>query len=302
MNSSTALSWPDVQNITRGRRGKVRAPCPFCSHLRKKRCDKPFAIWLTEPGFAGYDCKHCGATGYVHSDTSSRVVDLADVRERRTEAERKKRKTDQRRTAEALEIWKECGPYLGSPAETFHRVTRKIGDWIDNFDFDGVLGFHPECPLNGSYVPCMVALVRNIKTNEPQAIHRTALKLERGKPPQRIERRSLGPTGGGAIQLSPDDEVATGLLIGEGIETVLSLSLRLQFKPVWSVIDKNGVKAFPALPGLEALTVAVDNDKDGGAQRSADEMAKRLSGEGIQIIRKRPVRHKDFNDILPGLK
>ena len=70
-------------------------------------------------------------------------------------------------------------PFRGSPAETYLRVTRKIGDWLDGFDhIDEALGFHSACPFEAGRQPCMVALVRNIFSDEPQGIHRTAFKLE----------------------------------------------------------------------------------------------------------------------------
>ena len=99
------------------------------------------------------------------------------------------------------------------------RQTRGIGDWLDTFAFlDQVFRFHPDCPFGGERLPCMLALVRDIKTDNPVAIHRTALTKDGHK----IDRMSLGPVGGGAIKISPDFEVHSGLMIGEGIETVLS--------------------------------------------------------------------------------
>ena len=87
----------------------------------------------------------------------------------------------------------------------------------------------------------MLALVRDIKTDSPVAIHRTALTKDGHK----IDRMSLGPVGGGAIEISPDFEVHSGLMIGEGIETVLSASKLFQYKPVWSVIDAGNLQRFP---------------------------------------------------------
>ena len=147
----------------------------------------------------------------------------------------------------------------------------------------------------------MVALVRNIHTDEPQAIHRTALKL--GPRPERIDRRSYAPVKGGAIKLSLDGDVTTGLLIGEGIETVLASSLKLQFRPVWSVISKSGIADFPVLGGLESITIAVDRDKDGAGQQAADACVRRMTAGGLEAIRAYPpAGYKDFNDVLMGVR
>jgi putative DNA primase/helicase len=81
--------------------------------------------------------------------------------------------------------------------------------------------FHPACPFGSERFPAMVCLVRNIVTNDPQAIHRTALMPDgiAIKRNGKTFRMSLGPTSGGAIKLDPDDDVTQGLCIGEGVET-----------------------------------------------------------------------------------
>ena len=72
----------------------------------------------------------------------------------------------------------------------------------------------------------MVALVRDIITNEPSAIHRTALTIDGRK----LDRpKLLGPSAGGAIKLS-SDYVTNELTIAEGIETTLSAMI-LGFEP-----------------------------------------------------------------------
>jgi putative DNA primase/helicase len=142
----------------------------------------------------------------------------------------------------------------------------------------------------------MIALVRDILSDTPVAIHRTALTTE--NPPQRISRLSLGPTGGGAIKISPQADVSHGLMIGEGVETVLAASRQFQFRPVWSMIDKNGVAKFPILAGIECVTLAVDNGRSGDGQRAAGECVKRLIKAGVECIEIKPNLHKDINDLL----
>jgi hypothetical protein len=139
----------------------------------------------------------------------------------------------------------------------------------------------------------MLALVRDIQTNVPVAIHRTALSTD--EHPKKIDRKSLGPTTGGAIKISPDHEVRSGLMIAEGIETAFSASKLLSFKPVWSVIDKNGIAKFPVLSGIESVTVAVDNDPDG--QRAASALVQRLTAASVEVITLKTSRANDFNDL-----
>src|SRR5215831_18793249 len=104
---------------------------------------------------------------------------------------------------------------------------------------------------------------------------------------------SLGPVGGGAIKISPNFEVHSGLMIGEGIETVLSASKIFQFKPIWSMIDAGNLKKFPVLSDIECLTIAVDNDQAG--RDSATECTRRLLEAGLEVITAQTNKANDFN-------
>jgi vacuolar-type H+-ATPase subunit F/Vma7 len=92
------------------------------------------------------------------------------------------------------------------------------------------------------------------------------------------------------------------LLIGEGIEMVLSASKQFQFKPVWSLIDKNGVAKFPVLSGIESVTIAVDNDPGGDGQRAAAECVRRLTQAGTEVITVQTNLVSDFNDLIREYK
>jgi hypothetical protein len=289
------LAWSDVQAITKGHIGRtIRSVCPFCSNSRRAvhRRLKVFAVQLKEPGFAVFNCCHCGASGSVHPD-KSHVIDFAERRALRAQADRRDREDKERRTAAALRLWSERRAFRGSLAEIYLRDSRAIGDWLDTFDLDESLGFHPSCPFGQEHLPCLLALVRDIKTNKPQAVHRTALTTE----PQRIGRLSLGPTSGGAVKLTPDHEVTHGLMIGEGIETTLSASRLLKFKPCWSVLSRSGIARFPILSDVECITIAVDNDESGDGQRDAAHLVERLIAAGVEAITTQPNLAKDFNDI-----
>lgn len=292
------LNWYHVEQITNGRLGRTIAICPLCSEYRRtpqKRRSPVLAVNRTEPDFAVYYCNHCQANGYCRPHTPGRVVDLAERQRRQEEAAREVEIEGRRRTRSALDLYKEAQPYSGSPIEEYLFHTRHIGDWLNTFRLDHVFRFHPSCPFGGERLPCMLALVRDIKTDAPVAIHRTALNLD-GKYPERIDRMSLGPTSGGAIKISPDDEVHSGLLIGEGIETVLAASKTFQFKQAWSLIDRGNLAKFPVLSGIECVTIAVDNDAPG--EEAAAECARRLVGAGIEVISTQTNFAKDFNDMV----
>jgi hypothetical protein len=143
--------------------------------------------------------------------------------------------------------------------------------------------------------------MRNVVTNKPQAIHRTALtpdakKLERG--------RSLGPSSGAAIKLWPDEDVELGLVVGEGLETVLGAAMNIEhrgtlLRRAWALGSASNLKSFPVLPGIDALTILVDHDESGVGQRDAAECAERWAAAGREVIMLTPRElGADFNDII----
>jgi Toprim domain len=189
-------------------------------------------------------------------------------------------------------LWQEAVPIARTIASR-HIATRGIFDLAP--DIDGtVLRFHPSCPFGGTRHPCLLALLRDVRTNEPRAIQRTAL-TQKG---QKIDRMTLGPKTGAAIKLSADECVTTGLTVGEGLETVLS-AIQLGFSPAWALGDAGNVRAFPVLSGIECLTIAVDNDESGTGQRAALECSSRWTGAGREVFRILPDRTgDDLNDVV----
>jgi putative DNA primase/helicase len=144
----------------------------------------------------------------------------------------------------------------------------------------------------------MVALWRNILTNKPQAVHRTALSPD-GK---KIDRMSVGPTQDAAIKLYPD--VANTLTIGEGIETALS-GAALGFVPAWAVGDAGHIESFPVLAGVDQLVILVDRDSSGRGQSAASQCALRWLSADRKVRRifpDLPVEDVDLNDVLCSLK
>jgi putative DNA primase/helicase len=160
-----------------------------------------------------------------------------------------------------------------------------------------VLRFHPSCPFGkNARHPCIVALYRDIRTNEPKAIHRTALTPD-GK---KIDRKALGPKGGCAIKLSADEDVAEGLTIAEGIETALA-GMALHFRPAWALGTAGEVAKFPLLSGIECLTILVDNDTSGTGQASALECSRRWTSMGREVFRVVPTAiGTDIADVVCG--
>jgi hypothetical protein len=142
----------------------------------------------------------------------------------------------------------------------------------------------------------MVCLVRNIITNEPQAVHRTALapdgtKIKRGG---KTLRMSLGPIAGGAIKIDPDEDVEQGLCIGEGVETCLA-GRQKGFHPVWAVVNTAGVASFPVLSGIDGLHVFRENDPNGTSAKAVEACCRRWHDAGRDVIIVDP--DDDANDL-----
>jgi putative DNA primase/helicase len=204
--------------------------------------------------------------------------------------------TDTEDTTRALAIWAEA-KQLGDIALKYC-ISRGISE-LSLPDIDGVLRFHPHCPFGrGERHPCIVALWTDAITNQAQAIHRTALTPD-GK---KLGRMSLGPTAGCVLRLWPDELVTLGLVIGEGLETVLAAATRIEHRgtllqPAWAVGDAGHLAKFPVLAGIAALTILVDHDEAG--QRAARECRERWLAAGREVTALIPNDFgQDFNDIV----
>jgi putative DNA primase/helicase len=153
----------------------------------------------------------------------------------------------------ALELWRHAIAPRGTPVEAYlqSRALQLPPDPAR------VIRFHHFCPFGKARLPCMLALVRNIRSNEAQAIVRTAFNADgsaqknaRGK----TARLSLGPVHGGAIMLSPPEEIGWCLGVAEGMETALSIPLLPEAgpMPVWSLTGIGGYSWLPPFPASKA--------------------------------------------------
>lgn len=276
--------------------GRNRILCPGPGHSRHDRSlaitiDPAFPDGFAVHSFAGDDWQ--AAKDHVRSLLG---LDLRqDYRQQRCKFAPFAHATDEadkvERTRRALSMWNEAGPFAGTPAEAY--LARR------GLSYEGeALRWHPACPFGkGTWHGCMVALVRNIRTNEPQAIHRTAIDPQGRK----IDRKAYGPIGGGAIKLTDNAEVERVIAIGEGIESTLSIRQLpdLGGMPAWAALSAWGIETFPVLPGIETVWIIADNDISGSGQKAAQTAAKRLHEGGIETIIVSPSREgDDLNDLI----
>ena len=257
-------------------RGKIL--CPF--HIEKTP-----SCQLFDDG--NYHCFGCKAHGWFAEDFGELP---AEVLARAASAE-----DDTGTLARAHELWAEAKPIAGTLAERYLTETRKLDLAILPDGVSEVLRFHPRCPFgaNGARHPCLVALFRDVETNQPAGIHRIGLTMEAKK----IKRLTLGRWGGvRAIKLWP--AATHKLSIGEGIETVLAaLGRGAITSPAWAMGPKADIASFPVLPGVKAISVLVDRG-DPAALNGAKMCAIRYVEAGCGARWLRTVHVKDFNDLV----
>jgi hypothetical protein len=291
------MSGIDALALAGSRFGKIDLACPACGPWRKSpsnRERKVLRIWRHDDGFATFNCRRCGEHGFTRNDGASSSRTARD----RAETERQQQNDEQKRLRRALDIFREAVPITGTLAERY-LIKRKIDVAELPNDMANVLRWHPRCPWERGYAPCMVALWTDIHSGEPKAIHRTAISPQA----ERIDRMSLGPTRDCVIRLWPDEAVEYGLVLGEGIETTLAAATRIEhletlLRPAWAAGDAGHMRSFPVLSGIDVLTLLVDHDANHAGQDAAGECMQRWKAAGRQVIRLVPTDIGDFNDII----
>jgi hypothetical protein len=134
---------------------------------------------------------------------------------------------DERTLAFALYLWERSRPIANTLAIRYLADIRGID--VDALPMDNAaLRFHPRCPFGpGVRLPCLIALYRDVLTDEPAGIHRIALTDDVLCAGGKVQRRTLGcwPTPRAIKFWLAADQ----LFLGEGIETVLAAATRLRY-------------------------------------------------------------------------
>jgi putative DNA primase/helicase len=195
------------------------------------------------------------------------------------------------RFARAMALWDQAQPPEGSLVETYLKARRC--ELPPNAA--SVLRFHAECPFGSDRFPGMIALRRDVVTNAPGGIQRTALRDDgtgkRQIPQAEDSRMMMGSPKGAAVILYP---AAERMGIGEGTETSLSAG-QIFSVPVWATLSAGGIAAFPVIPSIKHLTIFADYDKAG--LQAARNCYWRYKKAGIEVEVRCP--HKfdtDWND------
>jgi hypothetical protein len=195
--------------------------------------------------------------------------------------------------AAAARLFAASVPVAGTLADTYLR-SRGLTQW----GAMSALRFHPKCwhrdegQTRSIPRPALIAAVTD-GAGGLQGVHRNWLAPDgKGKAEVETQRRAMGHLLGNAVRLTPHDDI---LVVGEGIETMLSLVEAMPGLPVWAALSSGHLGAVLLPEGLQHLYIAIDRDPAG--QRAAERLSARALDAGIAVRVLEP-RLGDFNDDL----
>ena len=198
-------------------------------------------------------------------------------------------------TEAARRLWRRCRAIDGTHAE---RYLRARGLARCRFS---CLRFHPELRYReGSSVRRLPALVAAVTGDDGAVtgVQRTWLDPRSpAKAGVASPRKALGRIYGLAVRFGRPADGAS-LLVGEGIETVLSLVTAVPQIDAAAALTAGSLGAFSAPPGVARLVIARDNDVEG--EQAAMRLARRCARAGVAALVVVP-EGDDFNDDLVAL-
>ncbi|TQM90034.1 DUF7146 domain-containing protein [Roseinatronobacter monicus] len=259
-----------------------------------------------------------GARGKWSDSATSQYGDLLDIIRARTGITRFPELLDEARThlgrpmpvmpdAPALRKPKPPGGTPAAAARLFAAAKPLNGTLADTYlrargltqgGTMRALRFHPKCwhrdegQTRSLPRPALIAAVTD-GAGALQGVHRTWLAPDgQDKAAVKTQRRAMGHLLGNAVRLTPHDNI---LVVGEGIETMLSLTQAVPGLPVWAALSSGHLGAVLLPEGLQRLYIAIDRDPAGA--RAAERLSARATEVGIAVRVLEP-RLGDFNDDL----
>jgi putative DNA primase/helicase len=204
--------------------------------------------------FAGDDWRECrdhvrAAIGLRRSSDRLRRT-LAPPRQTRVRGV-----TASTTTASALALWGRAGDAAGTVSEKY-----LAGRKLALPDGDSVIRCIADIGPCGEQNAIMLALMRNVLTDEPVAVHRTFITERATK----TYRKFLGPSRGAAVKLAAASDT---LVVAEGLETAMAASCAGMDAAIWAMGSSVGIAGLPVLPWVTNLVILAEND--GGASQKA---------------------------------
>ena len=213
---------------------------------------------------------------------------------------------DYNRTDAARRLWRRCRAIDGTHAEAYLRARA-----IHRCRF-AALRFHPALFYRDGggvrRLPALIAAVTGDAGEHPgpgerpghgaiAGVQRTWLDPDRpAKAPVARPRKALGHVHGHAVRFG--EPAAGTLLVGEGIETVLSIVTAIPDTVAAAALSAGSLGAFAPPPGVARLVIARDNDAEG--ERAAERLVRRCARTGVAALVVVP-EGDDFNSDLVSL-
>ena len=199
-------------------------------------------------------------------------------------------------TEAARRLWRRCRAVAGSHAERYLWARG-----LSRCRF-AALRFHPRASLSrGATVRRFPALVAAVTGDDGRVlgVQRTWLDPRRpAKAGVAAPRKALGRIHGLAVRFGAPADGLASLVVGEGIETVLSLVTAVPEIGAAAALSAGSLGAFAPPPGVVRLVLARDNDEDRRTRGRAPRPALRAGG---RHRRRHRARRNDFNDDLVDL-
>ena len=198
-------------------------------------------------------------------------------------------------TGAARRLWRRCRAVGGTHAEAY-----LLARGLARCRF-AALRFHPALRYReGGSVQRLPALVAAVTCHDGRilGIQRTWLDpVAPAKANVASPRKALGRIHGLAVRFGRTGGPAADvpLLVGEGIETVLSLVAAVPGIRAAAALSAGSLGAFAPPPGVGRIVIARDNDDEG--ERAAGRLALRCARAGVAATVIVP-DHGDFNDDL----
>lgn len=262
--------------------GPPRQPCHVCD---KGRRDRALSVTINPDGSRVAYCHRCRFTATTRGDSRPGKAPIRPV----AAATKHETLSDYGR-----DLWGDSRPGNG-PARAYLEARGCVIP-----PPDGDLRWHPALkhPITGYTGPALVALLTDAQDYRVRrTLHRTWIRPDGTKPPEADPPRLLlgrHRKAGAVCRLWPDEAVTYGLGIGEGIETALSLAHGIT--PVWAAIDAGNLAAFPALAGVECLTIGADHDPAGTAAAHACAERWHAAGREVRVVLP-DAADADLNDV-----
>ena len=200
----------------------------------------------------------------------------------------------------ARRLWAIAKPIAGTLAEAYLR-----NRGIVHLTSCEALRFHPRCWYRGDdddprdrvrdAWPAIISAVTALD-GTIMGVHRTWVDpASVSKAPVSTPRRAMGLLLGNAVRFGRAVDV---MIVGEGLETVLSLRQVMPLLPAAAALSANHLAALELAAGLRRLYIARDNDPAG--RRAVETLADRARGAGVEALTLVPALD-DFNGDLRRL-